>query len=325
MQTHIGLVLSAAAFLLASCAGPQAHRLKTQWPDAPETFLINDVPFFPQTAYQCGPAALATVLDYRGHAVSPDALKNILYIPDKKGSLQIEITAAARRYGMLAYPIAGSLNDLIHEVSAGNPVLVMQNLGLDWLPRWHFAVVVGYDKNKRTFILRSGTNHSRRTAFSAFENTWRRAQNWGLVIVSPAQPPPATAHMHSYLKAAHTLEKTGQIAAAQTAYETATKTWAGTPLTWLILGNSHYQNTAFQDAESAYRQAIAADARSDPAWNNLANAFARQGCYEPAVQAAQCAIALAPGNRQYRQTLTKLTMPPEAALSCMPPPTCPAY
>ena len=24
-------------------------------------------------------------------------------------------------------------------------LLVLQNLGLSWLPRWHYAVVVGYD------------------------------------------------------------------------------------------------------------------------------------------------------------------------------------
>src|SRR2546422_3737218 len=52
------------------------------------------------------------------------------------------------RSGQLAVPVT-TLSDLLAEVAAGHPVLVFQNLGLHWIPRWHFAVAVGDRKSTR--------------------------------------------------------------------------------------------------------------------------------------------------------------------------------
>jgi len=104
---------------------------------------IGSLPYFPQQEDQCGPAALATVLAYRGIEVTPEALRPQVYLPGKGGTLAIELVAGARRYGMLAYPLNPSLTALLTELDAGNPVLVMQNLRFDWWPQWHFAVAIG--------------------------------------------------------------------------------------------------------------------------------------------------------------------------------------
>ena len=45
----------------------------------PSTLELRDTPFFPQEEYQCGPAALATVLAASGVAVSPDDLTGKVY------------------------------------------------------------------------------------------------------------------------------------------------------------------------------------------------------------------------------------------------------
>jgi hypothetical protein len=61
--------------LLASCAAPQTRQMQNQTPAGlPQKFELAQVPFFPQDAYQCGPAALATVLNVAGFPVQPDAL-----------------------------------------------------------------------------------------------------------------------------------------------------------------------------------------------------------------------------------------------------------
>ncbi|MDV7402172.1 hypothetical protein RZS08_62695, partial [Arthrospira platensis SPKY1] len=52
--------------------------------------------------------------------------------------LSAEIDALARREGFVSYPIR-TLDELLAEVAAGHPVLVLQNLGTDWLTQWHFA------------------------------------------------------------------------------------------------------------------------------------------------------------------------------------------
>jgi len=53
--------------------------------------------------------------------------------------------AAARRNGFVAIELAPNLSDLLAEIAAGNPVVVLQNLALDWYPAWHYAVAIGYD------------------------------------------------------------------------------------------------------------------------------------------------------------------------------------
>src|SRR3569623_1363896 len=117
---------------------------------------LDAVPFFPQERYQCGPAALATVLAWSGAAVTADQLVPQVYLPARQGSLQPELLAAARRYQRLPYVLEPDLAALLREVGAGHPVLVLQNLGLSWAPRWHNAVVVGYDLARDEVVLRSG-------------------------------------------------------------------------------------------------------------------------------------------------------------------------
>ena len=109
---------------------------------------LKKTPFFPQEKYQCGPAALATVLHSQDNQTHPDELTEKVYIPEKQGSVPIEIIAAARSYDRLVYPLDSSLENLLREVAAGHPVLVMQNLGFSWRPQWHYAVVIGYDLEK---------------------------------------------------------------------------------------------------------------------------------------------------------------------------------
>lgn len=183
--------LLALAVLLTGCASglllpPQSERL-------PERIELVDVPFYPQEDYQCGPAALATVLVHRGVTTSPEALVPKVYLPERRGGLKLELVAAARQSGMLVYPLQPSLDALLAQVAAGNPVLVMQNLGLDWYPQWHFAVVVGYDRAKDELVLRSATTRRWVTDLRSFDRTWARAERWAVVTLPPNNCRPSRA------------------------------------------------------------------------------------------------------------------------------------
>ena len=90
-----GALLLAA--LLGGCAQPP--RLPPESAALPARVELRDVPFFPQEAYQCGPAALATMLGQRGLALTPGQLKDEVFIPGREGSLQLEMVAAARARG----------------------------------------------------------------------------------------------------------------------------------------------------------------------------------------------------------------------------------
>ena len=166
----VSLLLCFFAGLLGGCTGLQKSEMPTFQENVPSRFELVTVPFYPQAAYQCGPATLAMALTWNGLAITPEALKDQVYTPSRKGSLQMAMIAAARRHGRIAYEIHG-LDSIFPEIAAGHPVIVLQNLGLSWFPVWHYALVVGYDFSKDVVVLRSGVTARKVTPFPTFQKT----------------------------------------------------------------------------------------------------------------------------------------------------------
>ncbi len=312
-----------SALLLTSCA----HRVplpEERVARLPPRVELADTPFFPQERYQCGPAALATVLNARGVAISPEALVPQVYLPAREGSLQAEIIAAVRRQGLLAVTVEPEIDDLLEEVAAGHPVLVLQNLGLDWLPRWHYAVVVGYDLDAQELVLRSGTEARRMTQFGVFLRTWDRSRRWGIVVLEPGSLP-ARARPAAYLDAVSGLEALGKLEAARAAYRAAADQWPDQAVAWLGLGNTEYALGHHAAAEEALRRALAAKPGEYAAWNNLAYALAARQCVRLAREAARCATLLARETPDAAQTLREMQgLPVKLPEACLPLPACPS-
>src|SRR5690606_29180337 len=122
------------------------------------------------------------------------------------------------------YTLAPTLEALLQEVASGHPVLVLQNLGLDWLPRWHFAVVKGYDLQHRRLFLNSGRIENYPLSLETFERTWARAAHWAQVML-PADELPATATPHALFQALAALQEVGQATSAARGYEAALQRW----------------------------------------------------------------------------------------------------
>ena len=282
-----------------------AHKLPDELPAKIE---LTHTPFYPQTEHHCGPAALATVLQLHQVDITLETLSAQTYIPERKGSLQVEISVSARRYGMLPYPLNPELSDILREVAAGNPVLVLQNLGFGWWPQWHYAVVIGYDIASETLILRSGKTKRWETTFTTFENTWNRADNWALVIL-PVGEIPSTADISTYLKSAYAFEQTGLTLQALEAYRAATRKWPDDANTWLTLGNLAFKTNNSDEAVSALLQASKSSPETVIIWNNLAYALHRHGCVAQARMSLQCAYRLSPDDdniRNSEQEISKL-------------------
>ena len=278
---------------LGGCAiAPQTRLLEVNRPtDLPERVELTAIPFFPQEEYQCGPAALATALNSAGVAILPAALTDQVYLPARKGSLQIEMLAAARRNGLAAYVLAPRLADVLREVASGTPVVVLQNMLVSWSPLWHYAVVVGYDLDKSKLILRSGTNARQVLPFWYFEHTWQFGEHWAMVTVRPDRIP-VTATEIGYASAADALGASGQKTAAATAYSTLLARWPNSLVGQMGLGNNYYAAGKLAEAESAFRKATENHPDSAPAFNNLAQTLADQGKLPEALQAAQTAVSL---------------------------------
>ena len=229
----------------------------------------------------------------------------MIYVPGLKGSLQIEVEAATRQFEMLPVRLDGKLESLLRELAAGNPIFVLQNLGLDTIPVWHYEVVVGYDLAERVVILRSGVHARVSRSFALFEKTWQRADHWALTIVS-VDTVPATAGAGAYLDAVIGMEQVGRIETANHAYATALQRWPENLLAHTGLGNSAYAMGEFVVAETAYRSALAIDPQKAEVWNNLAYVLARLGQHESSMDAIGRALELDPDNRNFKDSYSEL-------------------
>ena len=65
--------------LLGGCSGPQTMALLKEPGALPIRAEIEDVPFFPQKQYYCGPAALATTLAWTGLGVTMEDMVPQVY------------------------------------------------------------------------------------------------------------------------------------------------------------------------------------------------------------------------------------------------------
>lgn len=259
-------------------------------PIAPRTRLAH-VPFHPQQAFRCGPAALASALGAQGSDVTPESLAQEVFLPARHGSLQAEMMAGARRHGALATRIPPRLEALLQEVAAGHPVVVLQNLGLAMAPLWHYAIVVGYDLPARELLLHSGSVRDLRLSLSTFDHTWARSGRWAFVVLPPGRWP-VTADGAAAAEAAVGFERVASPRQAAIAYAAAADRWPDLPALAIGLGNARHAAGDLAGAAAAFDTA-ARRHDSAPAWINLALTRRAMGDADGARSAAAAAVAAA--------------------------------
>jgi hypothetical protein len=277
--------------VLSGCA-TQSYSVLDKWPaDLPPKVEHTQTPFFPQDDYQCGPAALATSLVNNGISVTPEQLVSQVYVPKRKGSLQVEMLATARRSGAFTMPIPPTLDALLTEVAAGNNVIVLQNLSLPVSPIWHYAVVIGYDLTRAEIILRSGTTRRLTMPMTTFEHTWKRSNFWGMVTVPPGKLP-KTATAESTVDALLAFEQSNKGKPVYDSYVAGLVRWP-TNLTLLMgSGNAAYATKQFKSALIYFESAVQHHPRYVPALNNLALTQAQLGQFAEARDNVGKALAI---------------------------------
>jgi hypothetical protein len=280
--------------LLSGCASmlPQTKELAKGGVPAglPEKVELTQTPFFPQQDYQCGPAALATVLVSAGAKTTADELVPQVYLPERKGSLQVEMLAAARRHGMVSYQLAPRFEDMLREIAAGTPVVVLQKLGF-FSAGWHYAVAMGYDFPGGKLVLRSGTREREVLPFAAHEAFWMQSSYWAMVAMPPDRIP-VTADEGRWLAAVSALERAGNPTAARIAYRTLLERWPGNTNGYVGLANTHYVLGELAEAERVLREAAGRDPASAVVLNNWAMTLSDLGRHEEALPVIERAAAL---------------------------------
>jgi tetratricopeptide (TPR) repeat protein len=280
------------AALLAGCASQTSALSRgLAGPGLPRRAELADVPFFPRSGPDlCGPESLATLLQAQGFAVTPAELVPQVYLPGRRGSLQIEMLAAARRAGALAVQLPRTLAALCTEIAGGHAVLVLQNLGLSVAPAWHYAVAVGYDLDLSEVLLRSGDTARQRLSMRTFERTWARGHHWAIVALAPGRLP-HTATEDEVVRALVAFERQAEPAAAVRAYEAARARWGHNLTITLGHGNSLYRAGRPAQAADAFETAARQHGHA-AAWINLGMVALELGQRDRARAAAQQALAL---------------------------------
>ncbi len=268
----------------------QTRALREQPPvDLARSAELAGTPFFAQTDYQCGPAALATVLAAAGFPADPGELGPQVFLPARTGTLQIEMIAGARRAGAVATRVPATLEAVLREVQAGHPVVVLQNLGLSWIPAWHYAVLVGYDIAAGEVLLRSGTTRREAMTMRTFEHTWKRSGSWAFVALPPGQWP-VTVQEAAAVEAGVGFERVAPPSQAVAVYRSALARWPANLSLAMGLGNSLHASGDLRGAAEVFR-AAATQHRSAPAWINLSGTLLELGEKGAALEAARSAQA----------------------------------
>lgn len=240
------------------------------------------VPFVAPRSDRCASTALEMVAGYWQHEggyhplLSGDELDKRTLIPDKEGTLQIELVAAIRADGMVAYPLNPTFGSLLEELRAGNPVIVLVNRGYSWYPLWHYATITGYDAVHEKILSHFSDLPDETIDLATFSAIWNRSGKWGIVPVPPGRIP-VTAEPQQWLKVAYDLEATGRPDTASVAYESGVRRWPENIPLHFALANARYRDGRLDEAERLYREILSQEPDYPYALNNLADLLCRKG------------------------------------------------
>ncbi len=158
----------ALAAAQALCAVPAGH-------------VISGVPFVKQEPQWCGPAALASVLQYWGVAATQEEIAREIALPDGR-VLNLDLKLYARRKGLRADSCRGTCKRLRLWVSRDVPIICQIRTGGPGARTNHFVVVYGCDEDQACFIAHTGARAGQELGYLDFSRAWQEAERWLLVV-----------------------------------------------------------------------------------------------------------------------------------------------
>ena len=176
------------ALLILSGCYPPTYKHDHQF--ASEGRYIDDVPFFPQEDYYCGPATLASVINYLGSQVSQEEVAGKVFTPKLKGSITVDMLNYARRTGFDASSYVGNIQDIRKEIDNRHPLILYIDLGYPIFPSGHYIVVVGYDDSKEGVIAYSGRDKDLFIPYKKLMKSWEKTGYWTLLILPKEENKP---------------------------------------------------------------------------------------------------------------------------------------
>jgi ABC-type bacteriocin/lantibiotic exporter with double-glycine peptidase domain len=183
--------LVAAAALPACYTGAARDASQRQIASDPSWQLVRDVPFVAQQSDRdCGAAAIAMVLAYWR---VPTPIQEVTgAAPPTEGGISAgALRDVARRKGLNAFIVSGTLGDLVDQIGRGRPVLVgLAKPMTGGRAAAHYEVVVGINRTKRLILSLDPARGLRENSLEGFAREWVPTHQVTLVVFPSTPPPP---------------------------------------------------------------------------------------------------------------------------------------
>lgn len=254
-------------------AGRQTREVLQLSPETlPRSAEVKSVPFINQTENYCGPATLAMAMQWAGKQVTVEQIGPQVFTSGGKGTLQNDLISASRRNGLVAIPLEG-MAAMLQEVAAGHPVIVLENQGLSFIPKWHYSIVHGYDLEAQQIVRHSGKKSNAREYLNRFERGAKLANYWSLVVLPPGELS-AAGTVLDHVRAASGLEQAERIDEADHTYSSILRKWPNHLAALIGVGNVAYKKKDYSRAVAYLKKAVKLNPDSQQAKHNLAVAEA---------------------------------------------------
>ena len=148
----------------------------------PDAVRLHDVVPYTQEPEQCGPYALASLLEYMGIRTDPAGLSSRLYSPGAGGTLTMDLFLEAGRQGLDARQVRGSAGQLRDEIRENNPVIVLLNYPGLSRKAGHFVLVAGYSDHPPGVFLVWGDGKLSWMNQEKFDTFWSGSESWMLTV-----------------------------------------------------------------------------------------------------------------------------------------------
>lgn len=148
----------------------------------PEAVRLHEVVPYLQDPEQCGPFALAALLEYIGVKADPDRLAQKLYSPGAGGTLTMDLYLEARRRGLATEQLPGSEDTLVEELQDHGPTVVLFKYPRLQSTVGHFILVTGYSDDPRGFFVLWGDGKLSWIKLDRFHQLWSESGFWMLTV-----------------------------------------------------------------------------------------------------------------------------------------------
>ncbi len=174
-------LFAAAALLVIADAAASESRPGGATP-RPGRVIIDGVPFVKQKDKYCGPAAMASVMQFYGRETGQDEIAEAVYTPGLDGALISDMENYARAEGYRTEAVNGSEGSLTALIDEGVPAILLVDRGKWKVSVPHYYVVYGYDAGKKTFILHTGDKGEQEITYDKLDGEWKKMNRLVLVI-----------------------------------------------------------------------------------------------------------------------------------------------